>query len=80
MHDIHDAIEAAILEKIPDATIEVSGGSGGHFEITVRSPTAFEGKSRLQKQRSVLSAIAHLMQGDGAPVHAVDKLTTLSEG
>lgn len=79
MNDIHDAICAAITENIPDAKVEVNSGGGGHFEITVRSPTAFEGKSRLQKQRVVLSSIAHLMQGDAAPVHAVDKLLTLSE-
>lgn len=79
MNDIRDAIAAAITEKIPDAKVEVTSGGSGHFEITVRSPTAFEGKSRLQKQRAVLSSIAHLMQGDAAPVHAVDKLLTLSE-
>lgn len=78
MNHVLDAIRSSIVEKIPDARVDVTGG-GGHFEITVRSPTAFEGKSLLQKQRLVLSAIAPLMKGDGAPVHAVDKLTTLSE-
>jgi hypothetical protein len=28
----------------------------------------------------VLSAIAHLMKGDGAPVHAVDKIETITPG
>ena len=36
----------------------------------------FAGKSMLESQRLVYGAIAHLMKGDGAPVHAVDKLTT----
>jgi len=27
----------------------------------------------------VLSAIAHLMKGDGAPVHAVDSIVTRTE-
>jgi hypothetical protein len=30
----------------------------------------------LESQRLVYSAIAHLMKGDLAPVHAVDKLKT----
>ncbi len=71
---VHDAVRQAILEKIPDAQVEVTGG-GGHFVLDVVSPV-FAGKSRLESQRLVLSAIKHLMAGDGAPVHAVDSLTT----
>jgi acid stress-induced BolA-like protein IbaG/YrbA len=70
-----EAIKTAILEKIPDAKIVVAPGSGGHFTIDVTSPV-FAGKSMLESQRLVYGAIAHLMKGDGAPVHAVDKLTT----
>jgi acid stress-induced BolA-like protein IbaG/YrbA len=73
---IPDAIERAIKEKITDAQVEVRGG-GGHFEIAVVS-TIFAGKSTLEKHRLVLTAIAHLMQGDGAPVHAVDSLRTVT--
>jgi len=72
--DVHQAIRDAIEKVIPDATIVVGGG-GGHFTIEVVSPV-FEGKSMLQSQRLVLGAIAHLMKGDRAPVHAVDRLTT----
>jgi stress-induced morphogen len=76
MSDIKQTIHAAILEKIPDAAIQVDAGSGGgHFTISVVSPV-FSGKNMLESQRLVLGAIAHLMKGDGAPVHAVDKLTT----
>lgn len=77
MGSIHDEIRASVEKAIEGARAEVKGG-GGHFEITVRSP-AFEGKSLLEKQRMVLSAIKHLMQGDDAPVHAVDKIVTLTE-
>lgn len=73
--DVHQAIREAIEAVIPDATIVVGGG-GGHFTIEVVSPV-FEGKSMLQSQRLVLGAIAHLMKGDRAPVHAVDRLTTV---
>ena len=36
----------------------------------------FRGKSRVVCQRLVYRAIAPLMQGERAPVHAVDQLTT----
>ncbi|MDI1443999.1 BolA/IbaG family iron-sulfur metabolism protein [Polyangium sp. 6x1] len=68
------AIEQAIKEKISDAVVEVQGG-GGHFEISVTSKV-FAGKNTLEKHRIVLGAIAHLMAGNDAPVHAVDKLNT----
>jgi len=71
---ITDAIHDAIVEAIPDAVVKVAGG-GGHFTIDVTS-SAFEGKNMVAKQRLVYRAITHLMAGDRAPVHAVDKLTT----
>jgi acid stress-induced BolA-like protein IbaG/YrbA len=54
--------------------VEVSG-AGGHYNIDVVS-TAFAGKSMLQNQRMVLSAIKHLINGAAPPVHAVDSLKT----
>jgi acid stress-induced BolA-like protein IbaG/YrbA len=71
---VTDAVKKAIEEKVPDSLAEVTGG-GGHFNIVVTSP-AFAGKSMLESQRLVYSAIAHLMAGDMAPVHAVDSLKT----
>jgi acid stress-induced BolA-like protein IbaG/YrbA len=67
---IRDAIEAAI----PGARVEAAG-SGGHYEVRVVS-ASFEGKGTLARQRMVYSAIAHLMKGEGAPVHAIDRLET----
>ncbi len=75
MGDTIDAIRGAILTTIPDAKVEVTPGSGGHFTIEVVSQV-FTGKGMLESQRLVYGAIAHLMKGDGAPVHAIDKLTT----
>jgi stress-induced morphogen len=70
------AIKTAILERIEGADVTVTPGSGGgHYTIEVVSPV-FTGKSMLESQRLVYGAIAHLMKGDGAPVHAIDKLTT----
>ena len=73
--DIFAAIRAAIEEKVPGSKIVVNGG-GGHFNIEVTS-AEFAGKSTLERQRLVYSAIAHLMKGDAAPVHAVDSLKTI---
>ena len=73
-HDVLAAIREAISAKIPDAEVHVNGG-GGHFTIDVTS-AAFAGKSMLESQRMVYGAIAHLMKGDQAPVHAVDTLKT----
>ena len=50
-------------------------GGGGHFNIEVTSPV-FAGKNMLESQRMVYGAIADLMKGDRAPVHAVDSLKT----
>ena len=72
IQQIREAIESAFDSD----ELEVSG-SGGHFEIRVVSP-AFSGKNTLAKQRLVYSAIAHLMKGDAAPVHAVDRLVALA--
>ena len=72
--DVVAALREAIESKIPSSQASVSGG-GGHYTIDVVS-TTFEGLTMLESQRLVYSAITHLMQGDLAPVHAVDKLTT----
>lgn len=72
--DTAEAIRAAIKSRLPHATVEVSG-SGGHFEIHVAA-ARFENRSTLERQRVVYRAISHLMSGENAPVHAVDKLST----
>jgi stress-induced morphogen len=71
---VEDAITSAVTQRIPDAVVVVAGG-GGHYRIDVVS-TVFAGKTMLDSQRLVLSAIKHLLDGERAPVHAVDALTT----
>ena len=71
---VHDAIRDAIVQKLPGALVDVEGG-GGHYTIVVIS-ASFAGKSMLDSQRIVYGAIAHLMSGERAPVHAVDTLKT----
>lgn len=70
---ITEQMTAAIEEKMPGAQVRVTGG-GGHFDIHVVSEL-FAGKRLVQKKRLVYSAIAHLMAGDNAPVHAIDTMT-----
>ncbi|HCP48519.1 MAG TPA: BolA family transcriptional regulator [Deltaproteobacteria bacterium] len=73
-----EAIKERIRAALPESVVEVSG-QGGHFTISVVS-NQFEGLAILKKQRLVYSAIKDLMAGDDAPVHAVDRLVTLTPG
>ena len=73
---IEEQVKTCIESAIPQSQVQVSS-NGNHFEITVISP-AFEGKGLLDKQRMVYSAIASFMSGPNAPIHAVDRLRTLS--
>ena len=66
-------LKKAIEEAIPEATVEVKAGGAGHFEVQVEAD-AFVGQSRVAQQRLVYAAIAHLMSGETAPVHAIDKM------
>lgn len=68
------AIRSAIESRIRDAQVQVQG-AGGHFSITVISPE-FAHQTMVEAHRLVYGAIAGLMTGPGAPVHAVDTLKT----
>jgi acid stress-induced BolA-like protein IbaG/YrbA len=72
--DVVQALRDAIESAIEGSKADVSG-AGGHYTIDVVSPR-FAGLGMLESQRLVYAAIAHLMQGDLAPVHAVDRLKT----
>ena len=68
-------IQQAITQSLPGAEVMVTAGSPGHFSISV-SAEEFRGKTRLACQRLVYKAIAPLLSGERAPVHAVDHLET----
>lgn len=70
-----DDLKSAITEALPGCAVEVGVGQPGHYSLSV-SAEQFRGKSRLTCQRDVYRAIAHLMKGDSAPVHAIDRLQT----
>jgi acid stress-induced BolA-like protein IbaG/YrbA len=69
-------IRDAIQQALPGADVRVSVGQPGHFSLSVRS-AQFQNQSRVACQRLVLKAIAPLMSGERAPVHAIDQLETL---
>ena len=69
-----EALRAAIAKQIEGASVEASG-SGGHYSLVVTAP-AFTGKGMLECHRLVMAAIALLMTGDRATVHAIDSLKT----
>ena len=69
-------IRDAILQALPGADVRVSAAQPGHFSLSVRS-AQFQNQSRVACQRLVLKAIAPLMSGERAPVHAIDQLETL---
>ncbi|HVO25885.1 MAG TPA: BolA family protein [Candidatus Margulisiibacteriota bacterium] len=75
--DLCAALRGAIENALPGAQVEVAAGSPGHFQIRVISER-FAGKSMVQQQQLVYAAIAHLMKGADAPVHAIDRMQTLA--
>jgi stress-induced morphogen len=64
-----------IERSIEGARVEVLPTGPGHFEIRVTSDS-FEGETRVRQQQRVYAAIAPLMKGEAAPVHAIDRLLT----
>ena len=69
-------LKEAIEQAIAGAEVEVAAGGAGHFELRVKAP-GFAGQSRVAQQRAVYAAINHLMKGETAPVHAIDKMEIL---
>jgi acid stress-induced BolA-like protein IbaG/YrbA len=69
-------LKKAIEEAIAGAEVEVTAAGAGHFELRVKA-AEFAGQSRVAQQRTVYAAIGHLMKGETAPVHAIDKMEIL---
>ena len=69
-------LQEAIEQAIAGAEVEVAVAGAGHFELRVKA-AAFAGQSRVAQQRTVYAAISHLMKGETAPVHAIDKMEIL---
>lgn len=74
--NINEQIQDIIRGKISDAQVTVKNRGGGHFGLIVTTQE-FAGKNTLAKHKLVLGAIAPLMLGASAPVHAIDSLETI---
>jgi acid stress-induced BolA-like protein IbaG/YrbA len=73
--EIAATLRARIEAALPGALVEVTPQSPGHFSLAVES-AAFEGEPRVRQQQLVYAAIRELMEGDAAPVHAIDRMVT----
>jgi stress-induced morphogen len=76
---VAERMAEAIRAALPGAAVEVVPGGPGHFEVSVVAE-AFRGHSTLQQHQLVYAALAPLMAGDAAPVHAIDRLATRVPG
>lgn len=64
-------IKAMIEQGLPDATVEVFGDDGVHFEAVIVS-SSFTGKRTLERHRMVYTALGSKMGGD---IHALSMRT-----
>lgn len=68
-------VKQLIEEKLPGAVVEVSSPDGNHFEAVVTSQL-FEGKTRVQQQQMVYSALnQQIATGE---IHAISLKTYTS--
>ena len=69
-------IERLIKATFPDARVEIRdlAGDNNHYAATVIDES-FRGKNRVQQQRMVNAALAEILDGPDAPLHAL-ALTT----
>jgi stress-induced morphogen len=68
-----DELRRRIERELPGSRARVACTSPGHFEIDVEC-AAFAGKPRVRQHQLVYAAIAPMLAGDAAPVHAIDRL------
>lgn len=71
--DVIEQMRAAITAAVNCQDLEIECGSPGHFTIRAVA-NVFADLNRVKQQQLVYGAIAHLMKGDHAPVHAIDRL------
>lgn len=75
--DLPRKTREAIENALTGAQVEVVPTGPGHVEIRVVSE-AFAGKSRVKQQQLVYGAITELMGGENPPLHAVDRMETIT--
>ena len=72
---VAERMAEAVRAALPGAVVEVTPRGPGHFEVSVVAE-AFRGHSTLQQHQLVYAALAPLLAGEAAPVHAIDRLRT----
>lgn len=75
--NVIEQMRTAILAAVDCEDLVIDSGSPGHFAIRAVS-SAFADLNRVKQQQLVYGAIAHLMNGDAAPVHAIDRLECIA--
>ena len=68
-----EELRGMLQQAFPTGTVQLESNDNVHFQLLVVAPQ-FEGKNMVEQHQMVYAAIAPLMAGDAAPVHAVDKL------
>jgi len=71
--ELANLMQELIEKAIEGANANVKAISPGHFEIAVNAPS-LAGMMKVKQQQQVYGAIAHLLVGAQAPVHAIDKM------
>lgn len=74
---IESQLRDAILDALPGSVVEVNAGGAGHYAIRVVSES-FRGLNRVKQHQSVYTAVASFLEGDAPPVHAIDRLETIT--
>ena len=75
-----DDITARIRKALPDADVQIvdTTGGGDHFSATIVS-SAFADKGLIDRHRLVYAALAEVIQGPRAPIHALALTTETPE-
>ncbi len=71
--NISAEIKQRIETALPGAQVEINSASDRHYEISIISES-FEGLSQVKQHQLVYSTITDLMDGNDAPIHAIDKM------
>ena len=71
-------IEDLLRQSFPKAEISVTGDDGVHMAAMVIDES-FRGKNRVQQQRMVNAALAEILEGANAPLHALALTTSAPE-
>ena len=74
-------IERLILKAFPGARVDIQdlAGDGNHYAAKVVAEE-FRGLNRVQQQRMVNQALASILDGANAPLHALALQTSAPEG